>query len=94
MEMGFFVTILPNAGLMYDTLSIEAYDNDYWWSNVWTKEQLEILNQLKLIGDFDFELQWSSKSMQKLRSGILTRKIFKNIKHYINDESNYRFYQY
>ena len=89
------ISTLPVASLLYDTLAIETYDNNFWWSNVWTMEQqLQILDQLKIISDFDFELRWSSKLLQKLRSGILIEQIYENIKGFIDGTSNNRFYEY
>ena len=86
--------ILLDVGELYQTLIIESRDFDYWWTNVWTKEQqTKIMEQLKLIADFTFETLWSSKTIQKLRSGILIEEIYNNMKHYIEGKSN-RFYEY
>ena len=87
--------ILLDVGELYQTLIIESRDFDYWWTNVWTKEQqTKIMEQLKLIADFTFEILWSSKTIQKLRSGILIEEIYKNMKNYIKRTSNNKLYEY
>ena len=89
------ISKLGDADSLYQALTIESRDFDYWWSHLWTKEeQTKIMEQLKAIADFDYETQWSSKIIQKLRSGILIEEIYKNIKHFIDGTSNNRFYHY
>lgn len=52
------------------------------------------MKHLKVIADFHYEIAWSNEIIQKLRSGILIEKIYKNIKNYIEGTSNIKFYQY
>ena len=86
---------LGEADSLYQTMIIESRDFDYWWTKYWTREQqTKIMEQLKVIGDFEYETGWASKKIQKLRSGILVEEIYKNMKHYIEGTSNNRFYQY
>ena len=81
--------------LLWQSLEIESYQFNYWWTHVWTKEQqIKIMNQLDEIGGFLYEILWKNETIQKLRSGILIEQIYQNMKQRINGTSNNRFYHY
>ena len=88
------IETLDEVDVFYDALLVEADQHDYWWP-IWSKkEQREIMEQLKVMADFNYETNWSIPIIQKLRSGLLIEEIYKNIKNYIDGNSQIRFYHY
>ena len=85
------IETLDEVDVFYDALLVEADQHDYWWP-IWSKkEQKEIMEQLKVMADFNYETNWSIPIIQKLRSGLLIEEIYKNIKNYIDGNSQIRF---